>query len=172
MLSPATAAARLLVIALAFFHEQDAKFHELTGKVVHIADGDTLTVLDADKVQHKIRLHGIDAPEKGQAFGNKAKEALGEKAHEKYVRVVWKEKDKYGRIVGDVHLGNRNINLEMVREGWAWWYRRYAPKSKALEDAETEARKEKRGLWHDKNPEAPWEYRKQEREAKKAGKTP
>jgi endonuclease YncB( thermonuclease family) len=87
--------------------------------------------------------------------------------HEKTVRVVWKEKDRYGRIVGDVHLGDRNINLEMVRDGWAWWYRHYAPKSKALEQAEADARKEQRGLWHDKRPEPPWEYRKKEREAKK-----
>src|SRR6267378_4491443 len=99
MLAPAPAALRLVVIALAFLPAPDAKFHEFTGKVVHIADGDTLTVLDADNVQHKIRLHGIDAPEKGQAFGTKAKEALAEKVHEKTVRVVWKEKDKYGRIV-------------------------------------------------------------------------
>src|SRR5258708_5481819 len=99
-----------LVPALA---AETADFHELTGKVVHIADGDTLTVLDNDKVQYKIRLHGIDAPEKGQAFGTKAKEALAEKVHEKTVRVVWKEKDQYGRVVGDVYLGDRNINIEM-----------------------------------------------------------
>jgi endonuclease YncB( thermonuclease family) len=120
------AAARCLVVALAVFAEPDAKLHEFTGKVVHIADGDTLTVLDSDKVQHKIRLHGIDAPEKSQAFGNTAKEALAEKVHEKSVRVVWKEKDQYGRIVGDVHLaeppaGDRNINIEMVHDGFAWW---------------------------------------------------
>ena len=157
----------ILIVDLALFPEPDSAIHELTGQVVHIADGDTLTVLDADKVQHKIRLHGIDAPEKGQAFGTKAKEALAEKVHEKAVRVVWKEKDRYGRIVGDVHLGDRNVNVEMVRGGWAWWYRTYAPKSKALEEAEAEARKEKRGLWRDKEPEAPWEYRKREREAKK-----
>lgn len=158
---------RILVFLLALYAEPEPKHHELTGKVVHIADGDTLTVLDADKVQHKIRLHGIDAPEKGQAFGTKAKEALAEKVHEKTVRVVWKDKDRYGRIVGDVHLGERNINVEMVSDGWAWWYRNYAPKSKALEVAEADARKEKRGLWHDKEQEPPWEYRKREREAKK-----
>jgi endonuclease YncB( thermonuclease family) len=127
-------------------------------------------VLDADQVQHKIRLHGIDAPEKAQAFGNKAKEALAGKVHEKTVRVVWKEKDRYGRIVGDVHLGDRNINVEMVHDGFAWWYRSFAPKSKELERAEAEARKERRGLWHDKEPEPPWEYRKKERDSGKAGR--
>jgi endonuclease YncB( thermonuclease family) len=155
---------------------QSPTFHEFTGKVVHIADGDTLTVLDRDKVQHKVRLHGIDAPEKGQAFGTEAKEALAEKVHERTVRVVWKEKDRYGRIVGDVWLldpqcgerpvGNQNINIEMVRDGWAWWYRQYAPKSRALEAAEAEARKEKRGLWRDREPEPPWDFRRKERDRK------
>src|SRR4029077_10715052 len=169
MFTTASTAVRCIVLALAFFPEPESKFHELSGKVVHIADGDSLTVLDSDKVQYKIRLHGIDAPEKSQAFGTRAKEALAEKGHEKTVRVVWKERDRYGRIVGDVHLidpsaGDRNINIEMVHDGWAWWYRAYAPKSKALEEAEAEARTEKRGLWRDKNPEPPWEYRKKERE--------
>jgi endonuclease YncB( thermonuclease family) len=167
MLTAAPAALRLFVVVLAFYAEPDAKPHELTGKVVHIADGDTLTVLDTNKVQHKIRLSGIDAPEKSQAFGNKAKEALAEKVHEKTVRVLWKEKDRYGRIVGDVHFGDRDINREMVHDGFAWWYRQYAPKSKALEQAEAEAKKEKRGLWHDKDPEPPWEFRKQERDRRK-----
>ena len=170
MFATAPAAVRCLVLSLAFFAEPEAKPHELAGKVVHVADGDTLTVLDNEKVQHKIRLHGIDAPEKGQAFGTKAKEALAEKVHEKTVRVVWKEKDRYGRIVGDVHLGDRNINVEMVHDGFAWWYRTYAPKSKALEQAEAEAKKEKRGLWRDKDPEPPWEFRKKERESNAARK--
>jgi endonuclease YncB( thermonuclease family) len=172
MLTAAPAALRLFVVVLAFYAEPDAKPHELTGKVVHIADGDTLTVLDTNKVQHKIRLSGIDAPEKSQAFGTKAKEALAEKLYEKTVRVVWKEKERYGRIVGDVHLGERDINVEMVRDGFAWRYRTYAPKSKTLEEAESEARKEKLGLWHDKNPEPPWEFRKKEREAKNSGRNP
>jgi endonuclease YncB( thermonuclease family) len=105
-------------VALAVFAESDAKFHELTGKVVHIADGDTLTVLDADKVQHKIRPHGIDAPEKGQAFGTKAKEVVAEKVHEKDPRGVWRARERYGRIVGDMWLGNRDINVVMPRDGW------------------------------------------------------
>lgn len=143
---------------------------EIVGKVVRIADGDTLTVLDAQNEQHKIRLYGIDAPEKGQAFGTKAREGLGDKVHEKHVRVIWKQRDRYGRIVGEVHLGDRNINLEMVQDGYAWWYRQYAPKDKALEHAEEEARKERRGLWRDKKPEPPWEFRQKEREERKSKK--
>jgi endonuclease YncB( thermonuclease family) len=172
--------ARQLAIALVLCTMQIARaadgFHEFTGKVVHIADGDTLTVLDRDNEQRKVRLHGIDAPEKGQAFGTKAKEALAEKVHERDVRVVWKEKDQYGRIVGDVWLpdraGERNVNIEMVRDGYAWWYRRYAPRSKSLEAAETEARRDHRGLWRDANPEPPWEYRKHERERRESHESP
>jgi endonuclease YncB( thermonuclease family) len=160
----------ILLVTLALCAAPESKpSHELTGKVISVANGDTITVLDSDKVQHKIRLSGIDAPEKEQAFGTKAKEALGGKVHEKTVRVVWKEKDRYGRIVGVVYLGGQNINIEMVHDGFAWWYRQYAPKDKALEEAEADARKANRGLWHDKNPEPPWEYRKQERERKKPG---
>ena len=71
------------------------------GKVVSITDGDTITVLDSDDEQHKVRLYGIDAPEKGQAFGTASGKALGDKLHEKEVRFVWKAKDKYGRILGN-----------------------------------------------------------------------
>jgi endonuclease YncB( thermonuclease family) len=164
MFSTPLVAVRWTVAFVILVAEPDASPKEIVGKVIHIADGDTLTVLDGDKVQHKIRLHGIDAPEKGQAFGTKAKEALAERVHEKTVRVVWKEKDRYGRIVDDLYLGSRHVNTEMVRDGFAWWYRRYAPKSKELERAEEEAREEPRGLWHDKQPEPPWEYRKRDRE--------
>src|SRR5262245_51075014 len=101
-----------MFLAGALFAEPATKVSTLTGKVVSVANGDTLTVLDADNVQHKIRLHGIDAPEKGQPFGAKAKEALAEKVHEKTVRVVWIEKDRYGRIVGDVYLDHQNINVD------------------------------------------------------------
>jgi len=160
----------LAILITLLLADPAAEFHTLTGKVVYIADGDTITVLDSDNVQHKIRLHGIDAPERKQSFGTKAKEALAEKVHEQTVRIVWKEKDRYGRIVGDVHLGDRNINIEMVHDGFAWWYRTYAPKSKLLEAAEAEAKTEKRGLWHDKNPEPPWEFRKIERERKQPRK--
>ena len=138
---------------------------EIRGKVVSIADGDTITVLDAEKVQHKIRLEGIDAPEKGQAFGTKSKEKLSELVGEKDVVVTWEKKDRYGRILGDVHLGDRLINLEMVQEGLAWHYKQYS-KSKELAEAEEEARKAKKGLWADKSPESPWEFRKKGREKK------
>lgn len=154
-------AAIILLLITASLHAE-----EIRGKVVSIADGDTITVLDAENVQHKIRLEGIDAPEKGQAFGTKAKEKLSELVGEKDVVVRWEKKDRYGRILGDVHLSDRHINLEMVQDGLAWHYKQYS-KSKQLAEAEDEARKAKKGLWADKSPEPPWEFRKKGREKPK-----
>jgi len=157
-----------LIVAPLFLLLIAATVHadEIRGKVVSIADGDTITVLDAEKVQHKIRLEGIDAPEKGQAFGTNAKEKMSELVGEKDVVVTWEKKDRYGRILGDVHLGDRHINLEMVQEGLAWHYKQYS-KSKELAEAEDVARKAKKGLWGDKSPEPPWEFRKKGREKTK-----
>jgi len=138
---------------------------EIRGKVVSIADGDTITVLDSAKVQHKVRLQGIDAPEKKQAFGTKSKEELSEKVGERDVVVTWTEKDRYDRLLGEVMIGNRHINLEMVQDGMAWHYKQYS-KSKELADAEEKARQAKKGLWADKDPIPPWEFRKKEREKK------
>jgi endonuclease YncB( thermonuclease family) len=155
------AAPLLLLLITASLHAE-----EIRGKVVSIADGDTITVLDAEKVQHKIRLEGIDAPEKGQAFGTKAKDKMSELVGEKEVVVRWEKKDRYGRILGDVHLGDRLINLEMVQDGLAWHYKQYS-KSKELAEAEEEAQKAKKGIWGDKSPEPPWEFRKKGREKTK-----
>src|SRR6516164_5237333 len=89
--------------------------HPFTGKVVKIADGDTITVL-LEKTQHRIRLEGIDAPEKGQAYGTKARQALADKVFGKTIRVEWKKRDRYGRIIGRVYLDKQDISLEMVKD--------------------------------------------------------
>jgi micrococcal nuclease len=138
---------------------------EFTGRVVSIADGDTVTVL-RDRERVKVRLNGIDAPEKGQAFGTTARKHLGDQIAKKTVKVVWKEKDRYGRTLGDVYFDDRWIERELVRDGYAWHYTRYS-KDKRLAEAETEAREKKRGLWQDREPVAPWEYRKHERDKRK-----
>jgi endonuclease YncB( thermonuclease family) len=91
----------------------------LTGKVVGIADGDTLTLL-VNKTQIKVRLEGIDTPERAQPFGRKAGQAVAERVFGKVVQVDDLGKDRYGRTLGIVRLGKRNINLEPVQEGWAW----------------------------------------------------
>jgi endonuclease YncB( thermonuclease family) len=133
----------------------------ITGKVVSITDGDTVKVLQGSE-QFKIRLNRIDCPEKKQAYGTKSKTALSEKIFGKEVRIEYQKKDKYGRILGDVYQGERWINKEMIAEGWAWHYR-YFDKSKELEQAEKQAREKKNGLWADKEPIPPWEFRKGKR---------
>jgi endonuclease YncB( thermonuclease family) len=127
-------------------------------KVVGIADGDTCTVLTADKQQVKIRLAGIDCPESSQAFGTKAKQALSDKVFGQTVEVKEQNKDRYGRTVADLYVGARWINLEMVTEGWAWHYKAYS-KDPQLAEVEQMARLAKLGLWADKAPVPPWDFR-------------
>nr|WP_269093259.1 thermonuclease family protein [Aliarcobacter butzleri] len=132
---------------------------ELIGKVVKVSDGDTITVLTSDKTQYKIRLNDIDAPEKKQAFGNKSKDNLAKYIAGKTVKVEYKTKDKYKRILGTIYYNNIDINLKQVKDGYAWVYKKYS-KNKDYYNAEKVSRENKKGLWIDKNPIAPWEFRK------------
>ena len=141
-----------------------ANAETITGLVVGVSDGDTITVLDADKVQHKIRLAGIDAPEKKQAFGNRSKESLSALAFDKTVNVETDKQDRYGRQVGKVLVNGQDVNLVQVERGMAWFYRQYqreqSPNDRRLyEAAEDAARADKRGLWRDADPMPPWEFR-------------
>jgi|SRR3569623_1268456 len=130
----------------------------LQGKVVHIADGDTLTVL-VDHEQMKVRLAEIDAPESHQDFGQRAKQALGNLVFSKEVSVDYEGKDRYGRTIGRVYLGDLDVNAEMVRTGYAWVYRQYA-KDQSLYALEDEARAARRGLWASDARVPPWDWRK------------
>jgi endonuclease YncB( thermonuclease family) len=131
---------------------------EFTGKVVGITDGDTIKVLRKGE-EVKIRLEGIDCPESHQAFGNKAKQATSDLAFGKTVTVQAKGKDRYQRTLADIILPDgKNLNRELVRTGFAWWYRKYS-KDESLGKLEAEAREAKRGLWADKNPVPPWDWR-------------
>nr|WP_269091907.1 thermonuclease family protein [Aliarcobacter butzleri] len=132
---------------------------ELIGKVVKVSDGDTITVLTSDKTQYKIRLNDIDAPEKKQAFGNKSKDNLAKYIAGKTVTVQYQKKDKYKRILGTIYYNNIDINLKQVKDGFAWVYKKYS-KNQDYYNAEKLARDNKKGLWIDKNPIAPWEFRK------------
>jgi len=143
-----------------------AQLHAGEVRVVGVSDGDTITVLSADKQQIKIRLAGIDAPESSQAFGNRAKQALAEKVGGKTIEVVEQSKDPYGRTVADLYLEGRWINLELVAEGWAWHYRQYS-RDQRLADAEAAARQAGLGLWADKDPVPPWGFRRGDRVAQK-----
>ena len=132
----------------------------LEGKVVAVADGDTLTVLDGVRQQHRIRLAAIDAPEGGQAFGNRAKQALSTLCFGKIARIEVTDTDRYGRTVGTVHCDGLNANAELVRQGMAWVYVQYAAKDSPLFALEREAREARRGLWSEAAPIAPWEWRR------------
>jgi endonuclease YncB( thermonuclease family) len=136
----------------------------LDGRVVGVSDGDTITVLDRQKVQHRIRLSGIDAPEKAQPFGNRSKEHLSKWVYNRSVVVEWNKRDRYGRIVGQVLIDGHDACLEQVRAGMAWWYRDYSkeqtPEDRELyEKAESAAKERKLGLWRESNPMPPWEWR-------------
>jgi micrococcal nuclease len=144
---------------------------DILGRVVGVSDGDTLTILTADKHQFKIRLNGIDTPETGQPYGSVAKQFTSKAAFGKDVRAVVKDVDRYGRTVAVVLIGNTNLNQSLVKNGYAWWYRQYAPNDNALKQLEFEARTAKRGLWADKSPIPPWDWRKGARPVAKATST-
>lgn len=129
----------------------------ITGKVTAITDGDTIKVLE-NKVEYKIRFNAIDAPEKSQVYGQKSKEFLSSLIFGKEVIVEVKDKDKYGRYVSDIFLGNRYINAEMIENGFAWHYKQYS-KDKKLAELEDKARENKLGLWAISNPTSPWDFR-------------
>lgn len=103
---------------------------ELVGKVIKVSDGDTITLLTDDKVSHKIRLNDIDAPEKKQAFGNKSRDNLASYIAGEIVTVKYKSKDKYGRVLGTIYFDNLDINLQQVKNGYAWVYKQYSKKIK------------------------------------------
>jgi endonuclease YncB( thermonuclease family) len=138
----------------------------LQGKVVAVSDGDTLRVLDASGTQHVVRLRGIDAPETRQAFGTKARERLASLTLRKVVRVTVHDHDRYGRVLASVEAGGQDVNRTMVADGLAWHYARYS-KDAGLAAAERDARAAKRGLWADKAPVPPWEWRATEKDRKR-----
>ena len=151
---------------------------DFTGKVIGVSDGDTITVLRG-KEQVKIRLAGIDAPEKKQPFGNVAKERMSEMVFGKEVRVDDRKKDRYGRTVGRIWVAipeckasdcpkTLDAGMALLTVGLAWHYKKYEKEQPEAERgqhsfAETEARAKRVGLWQDANPVPPWEWRKVER---------
>ena len=151
-------AACLLVAQLSFAAE-------LTGLVVGVSDGDTITVL-VDKTPYKIRLAGIDAPESRQAFGQASKQHLSALVYKKPVTVIWDKKDRYGRTLGKVMVDGTDVCLEQIKAGLAWHYKRYASEQPAQDRAdyaaaEDRAKGERIGLWSDAQPTAPWDWRRE-----------
>lgn len=137
----------------------------IRGRVVGVLDGDTIDVLDTARVSHRIRLAGIDAPEKSQAYGHKSKQSLSDLVFGKGVSVEIHKLDRYGREIGKVLLDSEDMNLEQIRRGMAWFYRQYerelSPEDQAAYDAAEEtARSKKLGLWVDQAPLPPWTFRR------------
>ena len=154
---PLVVAALLLVLATAAPGAE-----QFQGRVVGVSDGDTIIVLH-DRHPEKIRLHGIDAPEKGQPFGERAKQFASHLTFDREVTVRVKGRDRYRRTVAEVVLPDgRSLNQELVRAGYAWWYRRYSNDS-VLEDLELQARARRLGLWAGSDPVPPWEWRRLDR---------
>lgn len=152
---------RLLLIAfLACLVIAEAAHADLSGHVVSVLDGDTIEVLHNSRAE-RVRLNGIDCPEKGQAYGKKAKQATSALVFGKEVTLQTHGKDKYGRTIADVLLPDgTNVNQMLVKDGWCWWYRKYAPGNVILDELERRARAAGLGLWADPAPIPPWEWRK------------
>lgn len=152
-------AASLLVT---LFFSNLACASEITGPVVSVLDGDTIKV-SRNHRNVTIRLNGIDAPEKGQAYAHNATEYVVLQAFTKEVTVQTYGLDKYGRTIGDVYLPDGTLlNKELVKAGLAWWYCKYSV-DQSLAELEVEAREAKRGLWQDPKPVPPWVFRKRQR---------
>jgi len=140
----------------------------LQGRVLAVADGDTVTVLDAQQRRHRVRLLGIDAPERAQPWGAESGAYLKTQVLQQEVQVFFAKTDRHGRLVGTLRLQGQDLNLEMLRAGLAWHYKAYAIEQGWLERwryarAERQAQREQRGLWADPAPTPPWEYRQQQR---------
>lgn len=137
----------------------------LSVRVVGVSDGDTITVIDTLQQRYKVRLTGIDAPEKSQAFGDRSKQALSSRVFDQDVVIELGKKDRYGRILSKVVMHGIDVNLEQVGSGMAWHYKKYAieqsPRDQvAYARAEAVARAAGLGLWQDGRAIAPWEFRK------------
>jgi endonuclease YncB( thermonuclease family) len=149
-------------------------FADVSGRVVAVADGDTVTILDIQRTQHRVRLAGIDAPEKGQPFGQRAKERMSDLVFDKEVRLEGDKRDRYGRTVAKVWVTppdcprcgqTLDAGLTLLTVGLAWHYKKYQ-KEQTAEDrerysfAQYEAKAKRAGLWADPEPIPPWEWRR------------
>lgn len=131
----------------------------IKGKIIGVTDGDTVVMLTESNTQIKIRLDGIDCPESKQAFGQRAKQFTSDFCFGKKVTLISHGKDRYGRTLGLVVVGKDTLNYEILKAGYGWHYKQYN-KEKRLSEMELQARSNKLGLWIDKDPMAPWMFRR------------
>jgi len=158
----------LLASVLALGISMVAAAAVLEGKVVAVTDGDTVKVLDAEKVQHVVRLSGIDAPEKKMPFGQRSKQHLSDLVYGRWVKVEGEKTDRYGRLVGKVLVNGTDANLAQVQSGMAWHYKAYQREQsvhdqRVYAEAEIKAAADRQGLWVERHPVAPWDWRKERR---------
>ena len=147
--------------------DSTAAMEPLIGRAVNILDGDTFDIVVRSE-SHRIRLAGIDCPEKHQAFGNQAKERLSQLIFGKLITVTWEKRDRYDRILGKVILNGSDVNLRLIQDGLAWFFRKHAHElpdldRKEFDHAEQLARNAKIGLWFDRDPIPPWEFRRKKK---------
>jgi endonuclease YncB( thermonuclease family) len=158
---------RLLLAALVsgafYLAAQIGQWEATEGVVVSVADGDTLT-LATGREKIRIRLAGIDAPEKNQPYGLESKAALSNLCLQQHAKAEVRDHDRYGRMVAVVHCQEKNANAEQVRQGMAWVYDDYARQDTDLYAHQEAARQNKAGLWRDKKPTPPWEFRRGEKQ--------
>lgn len=153
-------------LLLLFTHCLSAE--ELTGRVIDIASGDSITIVDASNVEYKVRLSGIDAPEKEQPFGAESRQSLSRMIYGKQVKVDWQKRDYHKRVVGKVLLNNKtDVNLEQVKRGMAWVFKHFLDDPSSADqsdyiDAQEEAENQRVGLWSQSDPTPPWEFRRHE----------
>ncbi len=157
----------LLLFSTLLFNPARAEI--LHGRVVSVTDGDTVTVLDASNTQFKIRLMGIDAPEKNMPYGDRSKLSLSDLVFDRQVQVAYSKKDKYGRTVGKILVGGVDANLAQIKAGMAWHYKEYQREQSVADrdlyaQAEEDARRSKVGLWRDGDPVPPWDWRKEQKQ--------
>jgi len=158
-------AAAIFAAFVTFTSPLEVRAAELDGTIVGVADGDTVTLLDASKTQHRIRLDGIDAPERAQPHGQRARQSLAALAHGRAARADCPKVDRYGRAVCRVTIDGVDVGLEQIRRGYAWHYVKYAREQRATEResysrAESAARSSQAGLWSFSDPVPPWDYRR------------
>ena len=154
----------VIIFLVNYFSDEINKRYggEVSGEeytLIKVSDGDTITVRGKDG-EKKIRFYGVDAPESSQSYGTESKKFLTDNISGKKLKIKKISVDRYSREVSIVYAENVNINEFMLKEGYAWWYRDYAKDEAVYEALEREARNSKKGLWKQKNPLPPWEYRK------------
>ena len=149
----------MVVLCLSVAHAE-----VIEGRVVRIVDGDTI-VVELQRVRHKVRLSGIDTPERNQPWGDSATREMRRLVAGKGVAVDWYKRDRWGRLIGNVFVDGQDVGLLMVERGMAWHFKRYADEQTpadrdAYSAAEKAAQGARRGLWSDPEPVPPWEWRK------------